>query len=98
MAKMIYAEYKVSSVWNLDKICKKLKIDPANVVEYYVKWDKLFLTYTDAEGDEVEVEYHPNVFCASEHFDWKRPEEVCEVEGEDDDDDEEDDEEDDSDI
>ena len=73
MAKMIYAEYKVSSVWNLDKICKDLEIDPANVVDYDVKWDKLYLTYTDAEGDEVEVEYDPNVFCASEHFDWKRP-------------------------
>jgi hypothetical protein len=89
MAKMIYAEYKVSSVWNLDKICKKLKIDPANVVDYSVKWDKLYLTFTDAEGDEVEVEYDPNVFCASEHFDWKRPvavevEEDADVDEEDD--------------
>ena len=73
MAKMIYAEYRISSIWNLDEICEDLEIDPANVVDYYVKWDKLFLTYTDEDGDQIEVEYEPNVFSASNEFDWKRP-------------------------
>jgi hypothetical protein len=73
MAKIVYAEYRVCSSWDLNQICEELDITYDDVVEYYVKWDKLFLTYTDSDGDEVEVEYNPNLFCASEQFDWKRP-------------------------
>ena len=73
MAKIVYAEYRVSSTWDLDQICEDLGIATDDVVEYYVKWEKLRLTYIDSEGDQVEVEYEPNLFCASEHFDWKRP-------------------------
>jgi hypothetical protein len=80
MAKIVYAEYRVSSSWNLDEICEELGITTDDVVEYYVKWEKLFLTYTDSDGDEVEVEYEPNLFCASENFDWKRPDSVVEEE------------------
>jgi hypothetical protein len=50
-----------------------LGITTDDVVEHYVKWEKLRLTYNDSEGDQVEVEYEPNLFCASEHFDYKRP-------------------------
>jgi hypothetical protein len=78
MAKIVYAEYRVSSSWNLDEICEELGITTDNVVSYYVKWEKLYLTYTDSDGDEVEVEYDPNLFCASENFDWKRPDSVVE--------------------
>ena len=73
MAKIVCAEYHISSTWDLDQICEDLGITTDDVVEYYVKWDTLNLTYTDSDGDQVEVEYEPNLFCASEHFDWKRP-------------------------
>ena len=73
MTKIVYAEYRMSSTWDLDQICEDIGIATDNVVEYYVKWDKLYLTYTDSEGDQVEVEYEPNLFCASENFDYKRP-------------------------
>ena len=82
MAKIVYAEYRVSSTWDLDQICEELGIATDDVVEYYVKWEKLFLTYTDSDGDQVEVEYEPNLFCASENFDWKRPYEECTVDEE----------------
>ena len=75
MAKIVYAEYRVESSWDLDQICEDLGITTDDVVEYYVKWDTLNLTYTDSDGDQVEVKYEPNLFCASEHFDWKRPHE-----------------------
>jgi hypothetical protein len=73
MAKIVYAEYRIASTWDLDQICEELGITTDAVVEYYVKYEKLYLTYTDSDGDEVKVEYDPNVFCASEHFDYKRP-------------------------
>ena len=73
MAKMIYANYEIASIWDLDEVCEEHEIDPANVVSYYVKWDKLFLTYKDADGDEQEIEVEPNCFSASENFDWKHP-------------------------
>ena len=73
MAKIVYAEYRMSSTWDLDQLCEDIGIATDDVVEYYVKWDKLYLTYTDSEGDQVEVEYEPNMFCASENFDYKRP-------------------------
>ena len=80
MAKMIYAEYRISSIWNLDEVCADNDIDPANVVDYYIKWDTLYLTYKDADGEEQKIEIEPNYFSASEGFDWKRPDEVNEVE------------------
>ena len=73
MAKMIYANYEIASIWDLDEVCEEHEIDPANVVEHYVKWDTLYLTYKDADGEEQEIEIQPNVFNASENFDWKRP-------------------------
>ena len=73
MAKIVYAEYFVASTWDLDQICEDIGITYDDVVEYYVKWETLHLTYTDSEGDQVEVCFAPNLFCASEHFDYKRP-------------------------
>jgi len=75
---MIYAEYRTSSVWDLDNICQQLDIARDAVVDYYVKWDALFLTYRDADGNECEEEFEPNMFSASDNFDWKRPENVTE--------------------
>ena len=82
MAKIVYAEYRVCSSWDLNQICEELGITTDAVVDYYVKWEKLRLTYTDSDGDQVEVEYEPNLFCASEHFDYKRPTEVITIDEE----------------
>ena len=82
MAKIVYAEYRISSSWDLDQLCEELGITTDDVVDYYVKWEKLRLTYTDSDGDQVEVEYEPNLFCASEHFDYKRPTEVITIDEE----------------
>ena len=82
MAKIVYAEYRVCSSWDLNLICEDLDITTDDVVEYYVKWEKLYLTYTDSDGDQVEVEYDPNVYSASENFDWKRPHEETTVDEE----------------
>lgn len=73
MATYVYATYTISSVWNLDEILEELQIDAASLESHYVKWDKLFLTYIDADGEEVEVEYEPNRANASRDFDWKSP-------------------------
>ena len=59
---MIYAEYRASSIWDLDDICQQLDITRDAVVDYYVKWDALFLTYRDADGNECEEEFEPNMF------------------------------------
>ena len=75
---MIYAEYRASSIWDLDDICQQLNITRDAVVDYYVKWDNLILTYRDADGDECEEKFQPNVFSASNNFDWKRPDKVTE--------------------
>ena len=79
---MIFAEYRASSIWDLDAICQQLNITRDAVVEYEVKWDKLILTYRDADGDECEEKIQPNVFSASntiDNFDWKRPYKVEEA-------------------
>lgn len=75
MAKIVYAEYRVSSSWNLDNICSNIGITMNDVLEYSVKWDTLYLTYKDSNGNEVEVEYDPNIYSASENFDYKYPSE-----------------------
>ncbi len=82
MAKMYYANYQVSSTWDLDEICAELGIDPSTLDDskMYVKWDTLHITYTDADGEEQEAEFEPNLFSASEEFDWKRPTEEAMVE------------------
>jgi hypothetical protein len=76
----IYANYQASSIWDLDEICEQLEITRDKITSYYVKWDKLFVSYIDQDGDEVEEEFEPNQFSASENFDWKRPESVVEEE------------------
>jgi hypothetical protein len=72
----ITATYVTSSSWDIEEICKDLEITLEQVKDYYVKWDKLFLTYIDADGEECEEEFEPNDFSASENFDWKRPTET----------------------
>ena len=74
----IYANYQIASTWDLDEILEQLEIDREQVKDYYVKCDKLFLSYTNADGDEVEEEFEPNGWSASDNFDWKRPESVVE--------------------
>jgi hypothetical protein len=65
-----------SSSWDIEEICKDLEITLEQVKDYYVKWDKLVLTYIDADGEECEEEFEPNDFSASENFDWKYPTET----------------------
>ena len=74
----IYANYQICSTWDLDEICSDLKITRKQVKEYYVKWDALHLTYVDRKGNEIDKEIEPNVFSASDNFDWKRPDSVVE--------------------
>ena len=50
------------SVWNLDT----LRVDPASIESYYIKWDKLEITFKDGSTDlvsypnEVAVESYDN--------------------------------------
>lgn len=76
----IYANYQVCSTWDLDAICEQLGITRERVQSYYVKWDALHLSYLDEDGDEVEEEFEPNQWSASDNFDWKRPDSVVEEE------------------
>jgi hypothetical protein len=77
---MIYANYEVCSTWDLDDILEELGITREQVKGYFVKWDSLHLTYIDNQGKEIEEEFEPNNFSASENFDWKRPISVVEEE------------------
>jgi len=74
----IYANYEVCSTWDLDEILDELGITREQVKSYFVKWDSLHLTYIDNTGNEVEEEFEPNQWSASEGFDWKRPTSVVE--------------------
>jgi hypothetical protein len=42
------------SIWNLDK----LGIDPKSIESYYIKWDKLHITFKDE--DRAELITYPN--------------------------------------
>jgi hypothetical protein len=77
----IYAEYRVSSVWDMDLILEDLEITKEQVIETSVKWDLLYIDYTDAEGQAQTAEIAPNVFCASSDIDgqcFKYPQTVTE--------------------
>ena len=67
----ISATYTASSHWDLEE----LGIDPATVVDYYVKWDTLYVTFLDADGNQYEEEFEPT-WSASDNFDWKRPDDI----------------------
>ncbi len=70
---MIHAHYQATSTWDLDEICNELNITRSSILDYYIKWDQLHLTYTNSSNEKVEQSFDPNVFCASDDFDWKRP-------------------------
>ncbi len=66
----VSATYTVSSRWDFEE----LEIDPATVVDYYVKWDTLYVTFVDADGNQYEQEFEPT-YSASDS-DFKRPDDI----------------------
>ena len=73
---IVTALYQTFSEWDLAKIFAQLGIKEEDVVDYEVKYDFMSLTYTDSDGNTVEQQFAPNVFCASKEYDYKWPEEV----------------------
>lgn len=73
----IIATYAAQSCWDLDEVCDDLEITKDSIVDYYIKYDTLFLTYKDADGDECEEEVRPNVYSVIDN-DFKHPDEVTE--------------------
>jgi hypothetical protein len=77
----IYAEYRLSSVWDLDLILKGLGITADKITDKWVKWDTLHIEYIDADGQEQTAEFEPNITCASNDVDgqyFQHPETVTE--------------------
>ena len=66
---MITATYEIYSSWDLDE----LGIDKDKITEYYVKWNRLYVTTIDEDGDEIETQYQPTSDGTDDCQAFKRP-------------------------
>lgn len=62
----IIAYYTSSSSWDMQEVMEQLDIELAQVMDYQVKWNKLFLTYKDKYGQALTVEVEPTLNGMSE--------------------------------
>jgi hypothetical protein len=67
----ITAEYTLTSEWDLDEICNDHNINKSDIIRYFIKYDTLYVIFTNAAGDRQEIEVEAD-WPASE-FDFKHP-------------------------